>query len=325
MKIALDVMGFENNLSHAINAARQFCKNKRGDKVVLVGNKKQIEKLLTTNDHFEIIHTDDFIHMDDTPITALRKTNTSMRKALELVKSKKVDAMVSAGSTSCFVPLVQTVLGVIDKMPKFGFMPFIPTINHKGFNMIDVGANINVDANDLLHYALMANEYARIIRKIHNPRIGLLNIGTEEHKGYSYHHEANKLLKEAKGVNYIGFVEPKGLLDGKCDICVCDGYSGNIALKAMEGALTSVGRILKRGYKKPWNWLGGIFSAQIIYKLTHTFDYRNNAGAIVLGANGIAIKTHGSADAKQFYAALSVAHDCVKNNLLHNIKKIKYE
>ncbi len=325
MKIALDVMGFENNLSCAINAARKFASKFSDTKIVLVGNENKIKKLLRPKDKFEIVHTDEFIHMNDTPITALRKPNSSMKKALELVKQNKAHAAVSAGSTSCFVPLVQTTLGIIENVPKFGFMPFIPTVNHKGFNMIDVGANINVEAKDLYNYALMANEYARIVRKIHNPRIGLLNIGTEDHKGYSYHIEANKLLRANKNLNYIGFVEPKGLLDGICDICVCDGYSGNIALKAMEGSLKTVSRILKKGYAMPWNWLGALFSTPIIFKLTHTFDYRNNAGAIVLGANGIAIKTHGSADAKQFYSALKVAHACVNNNLMHNIKRLKHE
>lgn len=325
MKIALDVMGFENDLEQAIKAARKFTKTMKDTKIVLVGNKNSIESTLTKKDKFEIVHTEEYIAMSDTPITALRKANSSMKLALELVKKNQVDAVVSAGSTSCFVPLVQTTLGIIDSIPKFGFMPFIPTTNRKGFNMIDVGANINVTPQDLYHYALMANEYARIVRKIAKPRIGLLNIGTEQHKGYPYHIEANKLLKDNPNINYIGFVEPKGLLDGICDICVCDGFSGNIALKAMEGSLKSVSRILKKGYKMPWNWLGAVFSTPIIFKLTHTFDYRNNAGAIVLGANGIAVKTHGSADAKQFYSALKVAHDCVNNNLLHNIKRIKYE
>lgn len=325
MKIALDVMGFENKTSEAIIAARKFIKNFAGSKVILVGDEQAIKSCLTDRDDFEIVATKEIINMDDTPITALRKKDTSMLTAIKLVADKKADAVVSAGSTSCFVPLVQTNLGSIDNVSKFGFMPFIPTTNKVGFNMIDVGANINVTGTDLYNFALMANEYARIVRKINNPKIGVLNIGTENHKGFEYHKEAHELLSKNKNINYVGFVEPKGLLDGLVDVCVCDGFSGNICLKSLEGALKSVSHILKHGYKKPWNWLGAAFSVQIINTLTKTFDYRNNAGAIVLGANGIAIKTHGSADAKQFYAALRMAYDCVNNNLLHNIKRIKYE
>lgn len=325
MKIALDVMGFENKTSEAIIAARKFIKKNPGNKVILVGNQQAIYPCLKPGEQFEIIDTKEVISMDDTPIAALRKHDTSMAIAIKAVKEERADAVVSAGNTSCFVPLVQTILGSVDGSAKFGFMPYIPTINKKGFNMIDVGANINVDGNDLYHYALMANEYVRLVRKINSPRIGVLNIGTEHHKGYEYHRVADELLKKNKSINYIGFVEPKGLLDGVVDICVCDGFSGNICLKALEGSLKSVGRILKRGYAKPWNWLGATFSLPIIRTLTHTFDYRNNAGAIVLGANGIAIKTHGSADAKQFYAALKLASNCVSNHLVHNIKNIKYE
>jgi len=324
MKIAVDVMGFENNISEAIIAARKFAKSHNGCQIILVGDKAQIEPCLKSPNEFNIVHTEQFISMDDTPITALRKRESSMNLAVKMVAEKNADAVVSAGSTSCFVPIVQTTLGVIDNVPHFGFMPFIPTVNKQGFNMIDVGANINVTGEDLYNYALMANEYARIIRKIPSPRIGVLNIGTEHHKGFEYHRDADALLKTNKSLNYIGFVEPKGLLDGICDIVVCDGFSGNICLKALEGALKSVGKILKKGYVMPWNWLGAAFSVPIILKLTKTFDYKENAGAIVLGADGIAIKTHGSADSKQFYAAISVAYDCIQNNLLHNIRSIKH-
>jgi len=325
MKIALDVMGFENKLSEAIEAARKFTAFNRGVKIILVGKQELIKKELKPIDKFEIVNATNFINMEDTPISALRKEDTSMQVAISLVKDKKADAIVSAGSTSCFVPLVKTTLGSIDNVPKFGFMPFIPTTNRTGCNILDVGANINVNGEDLYHFALMANEYARIVRKVHNPKIGVLNIGTEKHKGFDYHREADELIRANKNLNYVGFIEPKGLLDGIVDICVCDGFSGNICLKAMEGTLKTVSSILKTNYRRPWNWLGAAGSITVITKLTKTFDYRNYAGAIVLGANGIAIKTHGSADEKQFYSALKMARDCVANNLLHNIKQIKYE
>lgn len=325
MKIALDVMGFENETIEAVNAARKFSKKYPGAKIILVGDQNKINPCLKQGDGFEIVHTDQFISMDDTPITALRKRGTSMQEAISLVKNNKADAVVSAGSTSCFVPLVKTTLGSINNVDKFGFMPFIPTVDKVGFNMLDVGANINVSGQDLYNFALMANEYARLVRKIPSPKIGILNIGTEHHKGFPYHAEAYELLSKNDKLNFVGFVEPKGLLDHAVDVCLCDGFSGNICLKSLEGALKSVSHILKSGYKKPWNWLGAAFSGQIIYTLTKTFDYRNNAGAIVIGADGIAIKTHGSADEKQFYAALQMAHSCVENNLLHNIKNIKYE
>lgn len=325
MKIALDIMGFENKTEEAIIAARKFRKAFNDTKIIVFGDEKVIKPLINKNDDFECVYTTEIVNMDDTPIDAVRKKDTSMLKAILAVKEGKADAVVSAGSTSCFVPLVQINLGTINNVKKFGFMPYIPTVNRHGLNMIDVGANINVSGEDLYDYALMANEYARIVRKIRNPKIGVLNIGTEEHKGFEYHHRVNELLKANKNLNYVGFIEPRDLLEGEVDICICDGFSGNICLKALEGALKATSKILKTNYAKPWNWIGAAGSIPLIKTLTGTFDYRHNAGAIVLGANGIAIKTHGSADHLQFYAALNVAHDCVANNLIHNIKNIKHE
>lgn len=324
MKIALDIMGFENKPAEAVMAARKIQKTHRGVKVILVGKKEVITSCTSPKEHFETVYTENFIDMNDTPITALRKKDTSMLVAISLVKEGKADAVVSAGSTSCFVPLVQTTLGSINNVSKFGFMPYVPTTNKKGFNMIDVGANIHVDGNDLYAFALMANKYARLIRKVSKPKIGVLNIGTEHHKGFDYHRDAYDLLSKNKDINFVGFVEPRGLLDGIVDVCVCDGFSGNICLKTLEGALKSVAGILSKKYVMPWNWIGAAFSLPVITTITNRFDYRGNAGAIVLGANGIAIKTHGSADSKQFYSALVLAHDCVDKQLLHNIKNIEY-
>ena len=198
MKIALDVMGFENKTTEAIIAARKFQKKYPGAKVILVGKQDVITNCLTPKDDFEIVDAKNFISMDDTPITALRKQDTSMQTAINLVKQGKADAVVSAGSTSCFVPLVQVTLGSINNVKKFGFMPYIPTTNKVGFNMIDVGANINVEGKDLYDFALMANEYAKIVRKIAKPKIGVLNIGTEKHKGFQFHRDAYDLLKQNK-------------------------------------------------------------------------------------------------------------------------------
>lgn len=251
MIIAFDVMGFENKIEEAIIAATDFCKHFIDTKIILVGNQEIIKSKIKLNKHFEIVHANDFIKMDDTPILALRKETTSMHIAIKLVKDKKANAVVSAGSTSCFVPLVRTILGVINDIPKFGFMSYIPSTNKIGFNMLDVGANIYVDGSDLYNFALMANEYVKIIRKIPKPKIGVLNIGTERHKGFKYHLECDQLMRANKDLNYIGYIEPKNLLNGEVDICVCDGFSGNICLKSLEGALTTVSKIIKQNSIKP--------------------------------------------------------------------------
>lgn len=322
MKIALDIMGFENPTKEAILAAKKFCHDYQDTQVILVGDKNLIKSKLCNN--MSIIHTNNFISMNDSPIQGLRKLNTSMQIAMQLTKDKKVDGFVSAGNTSCFTPLIKLTLDPINSNNSFGFMTYIPTANGKGFNLVDTGANIHVSAQNLFDFALMANQYVKTVRKINNPKIGILNIGSESHKGYDYHIEANSLLKKTNKINYVGFVEPKQLLLGIVDVCVCDGFSGNICLKAFEGAFKTMSILLKKGYAKPWNWIGAIGSLPMLKHIISKFNYKNYAGAIVLGVNGVAIKTHGSADRKQFYSALKIANQCISNNLLYNMQRINY-
>lgn len=320
MKIALDVMGFENEINQAVLAARNFIKKYKDVKIIFVGNRDEINPLLKSNDEFEILNAQQVVLMNDLPMQALRKKDSSMLKAFELVRDKKADGILSAGSTSCFVPMAYTVLGMINKINKISFMPFLPTIDKKGFNMLDVGANLVVSGRDLYQYALMANIYCKIVRKIQSPRIAVLNIGTEQHKGFEYHKVASELLKKDSTLNYLGFVEPRGLLNGGYDIIITDGFSGNITLKALEGSLKTISLILKKEYKKPYNWFAAILSLPILKSISKTFDYKNNAGAIVLGVNGVAIKTHGSADQKQFYSSLKMLYDTVNCNIIEKIK-----
>lgn len=321
MKIALDVMGFENDTAEAIKAARKFSKKFTDTKIVLVGDIQQIIKHLKIENEFEIVNSTQVITMEDNPIHALRKIDSSMYKAIKLVKTNHVDGVLSAGSTSCFVPMVYSLMGLIEGIKKTPFMPFIPTVDKVGFNMLDVGANINVTGGDLYQFALMGNIYAKEVRKIANPKIGIVNIGTEHHKGFEYHREAYDLLKADSRINFIGFVEPKYLIAGSCDVAVCDGYTGNITLKSLEGSFRSVAKILGKSYKKPWNWLGALFSIGTIKSLVSTFDFRNNAGALVLGAKGVAVKTHGSADSKQFYSSLCMTRDAILSDITNKIKE----
>lgn len=323
MKIALDIMGYENPVKEVILAAKKFCRQFKDDQIVLIGNKNLIKNKLYNN--ILVIHTDKFISMNDSPLVGLRKTDTSMHIAMQLTKDKKVDAFVTGGNTSCFVPLVKLTFKAISKNNSFGFMPYIPTIDGKGFNLVDTGANLHVTGKNLYDFALMASEYVKSVRKINYPRIGILNIGSENHKGYDYHIDANNYLKKNNKLKYVGFVEPNKLLQGAVDVCICDGFSGNICLKAFEGAFKAMSKMLKNRYAKPWNWIGAIGSFPMLKCITSKFNYKNYAGAIVLGINTIAIKTHGSADRKQFYSALKIARQCIANNFLSIIKKINYD
>jgi glycerol-3-phosphate acyltransferase PlsX len=250
MKLAIDVMGFENDIIEPIKACRKFKRQHQDVEFILVGNKDKIQSLIKPNEF--IIHpANDVIKMDDNPMIAMRKTDSSMYQAIQLVQNNQADGVLSAGSSSCYVPMSYLMLKLIDGINKPAFMPYVPTNNGKGFMLIDCGANKECSGEDLYQFAIMANIYCQTIRHINKPTIGVINIGTEAEKGLSHHHTANELLKKDQSLNYIGFVEPRYLLNGSVDIAVCDGYTGNITLKALEGGLSALKDSLKKEYKKP--------------------------------------------------------------------------
>lgn len=326
MKIILDVMGFENKIECAIFAAQKFVKDFPQVKIILSGDYTKIQPFLKQQDDFEFINTSEYIKMDDTPIIGLRKQNSSLALGLKKLSLKQADAIVSGGSTSCFAPLVYSLIKLIPCTNKFGFLANIFLDENNSFYMIDCGANIYPDANDLYNFALMANTYVKLTKKIANPKIGILNIGTENHKGLKYHKIINEMLMNNKQLNYIGFIEPKNLLIEHCvDVLITDGYSGNILLKTLEGSLKAMSKLLKKEYFKYRNFFAYLFSLGILRKIKKYFNYKNKAAAIVLGTDGVIIKTHGSVDETQFYFALKTAYENVNNNILNELRKIKNE
>jgi glycerol-3-phosphate acyltransferase PlsX len=253
MRLVIDVMGFENDISEAIKACRKF-KSKHNDvQFVLVGREAEIKARLKPNDDFEVVNANDVITMDDSAMIAMRKTDSSMYKAIQLVQEGKGDGVLSAGSSICYVPMSYFLLKIINGINKPAFMPYIPSINKKGFMMLDVGANKECTGEDLYQFALMGAIYCQEIRNIASPKIGIVNIGTEIDKGFAYHKDAYNLLKADKSINFVGFVEPRGLLNGVVDVAVTDGFVGNITLKSLEGGLLAIKTALKSEYKKFYN------------------------------------------------------------------------
>lgn len=316
MKLAVDVMGFENEVNEAIKACRKFVTAHPDVQIILVGDQNQIQPCFKQQDEFKIVHTDQFVSQTDTIITARRKPKSSMQLTANLLKNNEVDGLLSAGSTPIFVFTMYTTIGLLDGVKKIGFMPTIPTTDGVSFNLLDVGASLDPTPVDLVRYAIMANAFA--MQRVSKPTIGLLNIGTEEHKGTQLLRDTNALMRKT-GLNYVGFVEPNKLLNRVADVVVTDGFTGNIALKSCEGAAKAVGSIMKKEYKKPLNFLATLFSLGIIKKVTKTFDYKRHAGAFVLGLKQICVKTHGAADEQQFSSSLQMLYDCIKNQVLAKI------
>lgn len=317
-KIAIDCMGFENHPKEAIKAAIAYAKKFRDLTFILVGDEKIIKPMIANHSQFHCHPTTEIIHMDDTPLSARRKPKSSMQEAINLVANNQADAVVSAGCSGVYVALTHILLGKIDAKIKPGFMSWLPTKANHGFYFLDVGANKEYSGEQLYYLGLMANWFVKKTTVKTHPRIGLLNIGTEKFKGFSYHQEANQLFENDRTLNYLGFLEPRNLIEGVCDILVADGYSGNLVLKSLEGALRSVAKLLKTGFKR--NPFAAIFSWNIIKKISKTFNYKNNAGAMILGLDKLAVKTHGSADFQQFYSTIRMAHDALKTQFLTTLK-----
>ncbi|MDR2369539.1 MAG: phosphate acyltransferase, partial [Mycoplasmataceae bacterium] len=209
MKLAIDVMGFENDISEAIKACRKFNRQHTDVQFILVGNEQEIKVRLKPSDHFEIVHATDVIKMDDSPLLAIRKTNSSMYKAIELVANNQADGVLSAGSSTCYVPMAFLLLKLIDGINKPAFMPYLPTTTKQGFMMLDVGANKECTGEDLYCFAKIGSIYCQIIRNIPNPRVGIINIGTEIAKGFAYQKDAYELITKDKTINFVGFIEPR--------------------------------------------------------------------------------------------------------------------
>ena len=313
IKIAVDVMGFENDVSEAILACEEFLSNHENLSIILVGDKSKIN---FTNKNLQIIDTKNFFTQNDTILSIREKKETSMQILFDLLNENKVDGILSAGNSAIFTFLAYSIIGTIENINKIAFMPCIPTTDGKFFNMLDVGASLDLQPIDLVKFAVMANIFYEQYSS--NPRIGILNIGVETHKGYSLQHEANELLLKTD-LNYLGFVEPKNLLEHPIDIVVTDGFSGNLVLKTLEGTAKTIFNVLKKQYKKPLNFLALLFSLKIFKNIKNQFDYKNNAGALVLGVKKLCVKTHGSADKKQFLSSLKLLYSCIENKIIEKI------
>ncbi|AGY41303.1 Phosphate:acyl-ACP acyltransferase PlsX [Mesoplasma florum W37] len=326
-KIAFDVMGSDNGSAVAIEAASRFIKSRKDLYLVFVGDEDQIktslEKFPIDESRFEILATKEFIDMNGSIMDIRRKKDSSMVRALEILKDKKVDAMITGGNSAAFIAGSHFILGELNGISRPGFMPTLPTaVSNKLTLLLDVGANLEADIEDIIGYAKMANIYAKNVLKIENPLIAQLNIGEEKSKGTLLQKEIYKELESDENINFFGNLESRDILAGKVDIIVTDGYTGNMCLKAFEGASKILMTEIKSQlYKTIFTKLKALTLKKSFDNVSKKFDYKNHSGAILLGVEGIAFKAHGSSDVKSFEATLRMTCDAVENDVLNKIKK----
>ena len=317
IKIALDIMGGDNAPQSNINGAIDFLKKNQGSvKIYMVGNEKYILPELEKNksipnDTFETIHTSQIVDSDDKPSKIIKtKPDSSMNKAICLLKDNIVDAVISSGNTGCLVSSSFFNLGTIDGIKRPALFTIIPS--EKGnFLLGDVGANPSSKPEQLLQFSKMASIFAKYQLKINKPKIGLLNIGSEPNKGTAIIKETYTLMNNEL-TNFIGNIESRYIFDNKADIVICDGFTGNIVLKLIEGMMNyNLSLITNKLNLK---------STEQIESLKSLYDYEQTGAAPILGVNGLVFKSHGSSSRISIFNALKTAERLSSVNLISKFK-----
>ena len=306
-RIAVDAMGGDNAPQALVEGVNQAIQEFKDIEVILYGDEAKIKQYLTASERVSIIHTDEKIDSDDEPTRAIRrKKQASMVLAAHAVKNGEADAMLSAGNTGALLASGYFIVGRIKVIDRPGLMSTLPTLDGKGYDMLDLGANAENTPTHLHQYAIMGAYYAENVRGIKRPRVGLLNNGTEESKGDPLRKETYQLLAADPALNFVGNVEARDLMDGVADVIVTDGFTGNAVLKTMEGTALGLFKQLKTvlgggGLKAK---LGALLLKNDLRGLKKTLDYSDVGGAVLFGLQAPVVKTHGSSDAKAVYSTI---------------------
>jgi glycerol-3-phosphate acyltransferase PlsX len=275
---------------------------------------KLVQKRKNLKNRVEIRDVPGVVSMDEKPSQAMRRADTSMRSAIDAVKNGEAQACVSCGNTGALMATAMIRLRKIEGVKRPAIACLWPSRNAQGFNvMLDVGADIQADARDLLQYAMMGASYARNGLGLKRPRVGLLNVGTEEHKGRAELKEAYELVENAADIgefDFEGFVEGGDIPGDRVDVIVTDGFTGNIALKTGEGTAKLVGDFLKEAFKaSPLSRIAALLALTSLKRLQKRIDPRRVNGGVFLGLRGTVVKSHGSADATGVSAAIKLAYE----------------
>ncbi|MEH7345188.1 phosphate acyltransferase PlsX [Bacillus sp. JJ1532] len=323
MKIAIDAMGGDHAPKEIVLGAMKAAAEYKDIEITLVGDETKIKEYLTNPERIEILHTNEVILATDEPVRAVRrKKNASMVLAAQLVSDGKADACISAGNTGALMAAGLFVVGRIEGIERPALSPTLPTIGGEGFLLLDVGANVDAKPEHLLQYAIMGSIYSEKVRGISNPRVGLLNIGTEEKKGNELTKDTYELLQNAN-LNFIGNVESRDLLEGAADVVVTDGFTGNMVLKTIEGTALSVFKMLKSALTSSFkSKLAAAVLKPDLVQLKSKMDYSEYGGAGLFGLKAPVIKAHGSSDANALYNAVRQTREMVAHHVSETIKEV---
>ncbi|MBH44213.1 MAG: phosphate acyltransferase [Gammaproteobacteria bacterium] len=326
--IALDMMSGDSGLDISVPGALKCMQEMNDIFLILIGDQEKIKNKLGKRFHeyqdkkFSVIHTDEYVDMNDDILVALRsKKNSSMRLSINSVKDKNADAAVSAGNTGALMALSKVILNTIPGIDRPAICTALPTKTGL-MHMLDLGANVECDATNLFQFSVMGSALVQSLEISSNPLVGLLNIGSEDIKGNDTIKQAAALLQSSK-LNYSGFVEGDDIFSGRFDVIVADGYAGNIALKSIEGVANFISHVMKNEFNRnAYNRLSSLISYPVLKGVKKKVDPRRYNGASLLGLQGVVVKSHGSADAYAFSRAIKTAYYEVKNQILDKIESL---
>ncbi|XPV69073.1 MAG: phosphate acyltransferase PlsX [Halarcobacter sp.] len=316
LRIAIDAMGGDFGPEPIMSGLISALRNNNTFTAIAVGNQTQIEKLIPPQykNRIEILHTDDVIKMTDSATDALKRKESTIYKAIDLVKEGHADAAVSAGHSGASMSLATLRIGRIKGVSRPAIATLMPTSENQNTLVLDVGANVDCDAKNLFEFAVMGQVYAQDVLKIDEPLIGLLSNGEEESKGNEVTKEAFELI--SKVPNFAGNVEGSDIFKGTVDVVVCDGFIGNILLKTAEGVADTIGKIIKKNLKRSLISIAGAVLMRKVFKnLKVRVDYAEYGGAPLLGVKAPVIIAHGKSNPKAIQNAILQAITAASSNL----------
>lgn len=324
--IAIDAMGGDHGAHVTIPAAVEYLQQHPNDTIVLVGLPDAIEAELqalkvAAGPHLRIHAASEVVGMDESPQLVLRgKKDSSMRVAINLVKNGEASACVSAGNTGALMATARYVLKMLPGIDRPAIASFLPTVNGQ-VCMLDLGANVDCNAEHLLQFALMGSTLVSAIGHNPNPTVGLLNIGSEEIKGNEVVKQAAELL-QSSDLNFYGNVEGNDIFKGVTDVVVCDGFVGNVSLKTTEGLAQMLRAFLREEFSRNiFTKIAGLIAMPVLNAFRKRVDHRRYNGASLLGLKGIVVKSHGSADKLAFRCAIERAAEEARGGMLHHISE----
>ncbi|HSH24152.1 MAG TPA: phosphate acyltransferase PlsX [Massilibacterium sp.] len=320
MKLAVDAMGGDHAPKAVIEGVIEALDAYPDLEVILVGDEKEMAPYLIKKERMTVLHTEEKIENNDEPVRAVRrKKQASLVLAAKEVKENRADACLSAGNTGALMAAGLFIVGRMNGIDRPALAPTLPTTDGRGFLLIDAGANMDAKPEYLVQYAIMGSVYAEKVRGIQNPRVGLLNVGTEEKKGNECCKQAFPLLKQAP-IHFIGNVEGRDVLNGVCDVLVTDGFAGNVLLKTVEGTALSIVSMLKEQLLSSFkSKMGALLLKPQLKEMKEKLDYAEYGGAGLFGLNAPVIKAHGSSDAKAFFSAIRQARNMVEKQVVSTI------